>query len=268
MSKQFNTISEAYMAVLHELYTNYEHLNEGTTYENRKKDNQPDPLLENKCYYFNRGETKEKMGYVFTIVNPKRNDPIVTKSTQRNKIIAEYAEKERKMYDEGDIHNMAKISRVWDIIKNPDGTVNANYGYMVYHIKDAGNPKYDDQLMSQWEWAKARLKLNKSTCQAYLHFNRPKDQWTGNLDQPCTMFIQFVIRNDRLSLYGYMRSNDIVYGTPYNILYFIELLYRMHEELIETYPSLKIGSYTHNTTSLHYYTKHEDKVKDMLGLLT
>lgn len=259
----FNNISDAYMFALKTVYFNYEFVNAGISKENINiKD---DPLFENKNYYFNRSETKEVLGFKVTIINPKRNDRIITKSESRNKVIHEYAEKERDLYDKGDVFNMGSISKVWDIIKNPDGSINANYGYMIYHLFDAGNKDYDEKMVSQWEWAKSRLKLSKNTCQAYLHFNRTKDQWHGNLDQPCTMFIQFVIRDNKLHLYGYMRSNDVVYGMPYNILYFIELLHRMRDELLEVYPGLQIGNYIHNTTSLHYYTKHENKVKEMLG---
>lgn len=252
----FNNISDAYMNALHTLYNFYEFVNPSIQKREEKNEN----------YYFNRGETKEILGFKCTIVKPKRNDNIITKSESRNKVISEYAKKERDLYDKGDIFNMGSISKVWDIIKNPDGSINANYGYMVYHLKDAGNKEFDSDIMSQWEWAKSRLKLCKNTGQAYLHFNRPKDQWKNNLDQPCTMFIQFIIRENKLHLYGYMRSNDVVYGMPYNILYFIELMYRMRDELLEVYPMLEIGNYIHNTTSLHYYTKHESKVKDMLGI--
>jgi thymidylate synthase len=123
-------------------------------------------------------------------------------------------------------------------------------------------------MKSQWEWAKSRLLLLKKTNQAIIFFCRPKDQWSGNLDIPCTLNIQFQIRDDRLNLTIYMRSNDLVYGTPYNMLYFVKLMHRMKDELKQYYTTLEIGDYYYNATSLHFYLKHQDRVRDMLGIET
>ena len=80
------------------------------------------------------------------------------------------------------------------------------------------------------------------------------------------MFIQFQIRNDKLNLYVNMRSNDLVYGVPYNMLYFVKLMYRMIDEIKHKYSELQVGDYIYHTSSLHFYLKHKDKVEDMLGI--
>lgn len=291
----YNTISEAYLGTLEDIYVNgvddsgfskndYKNIKindskpdvyddddimmyETHTIERRKKI-LADPIMENENYYYNRAKCRELIDYSFTIIKPSITEDIITKSEKYNEIMHKYSAKETELFDKGDIFNMGTISKVWDKIKNPDGSINANYGYMVYHLKDARNKMYGptDKPQSQWEWAKDMLIRNKDTCQAYCHFNRPKDQWKGNLDQPCTMFIQFLIRNDELHLMGFMRSNDIVYGTPYNILYFVKLMHRMIDELKDVYPDLVIGNYIHHVTSIHYYKRSEDRVKQMIGL--
>ena len=254
----FDTLTEAYLYVLNDVYKN------GELIEELNKTNDINNFNDN--YYYNKQATKEIINYSFTINNLNLNENITTNSSKYNEIIKNYHERETELFDNGDIFNMHKLSNIWKIIENPDGSINANYGYMVYHLKDAGNEKFSkDDLTNQWDWAKSRLILDKNTLQAYLHFNRPKDQWKGNLDQPCTMFIQFVIRKDKLNLYGYMRSNDIIYGMPYNILYFIKLMYRMLDELKINYPNLTIGSYTHNTTSVHYYLRNENRLIEMIN---
>ena len=244
-----NPQSEAYLAALADVYYNYEYKVEelGPDYNNK-------PFV-------------EKLNYQFVIRQPTL-DYITTKSEERNKVIRDYTDKETVLFDQGDIENLGSISQIWSKIANPDGTNNSNYGYMVYHIKDAGNPQYnpDQGYISQWEWARERLKQRQNTNQAILHFNRPKDQWFGNQDQPCTVFTQFTIRNNVLHFTSYMRSNDLVYGTPYNISYFIKLMYRMRDELKDTYPGLQIGNLTHNATSIHIYLHQFEKVKQMLAL--
>lgn len=193
----------------------------------------------------------------------------LSRAAARDEVIRVYTEKEREYFDRGDIRNMGDVSKFWDSIKNPDGTINANYGYMVYYIRDAGNG------LSQWEWAKSRLLARRDTCQAVMHFNRPKDQWDGNLDQPCCMYSQFLIRSDPrdaeklwLHLSVSMRSNDLWFGTPYNWAYHIELMYRMAEELQETYPGLQVGNLYHHATSLHIYKRHYKKVEELLAAIT
>jgi len=268
----YNTLSEAYLGTLSDIYHNGSPLKGTSKEEQLNNPNNLDDfkeLINNDNYYYNRASSKELHNYSFTIKNPSITESLTTKSSTHNKIIHNYTEKETIYFDKGDIHNMDKLSKVWETIKNPDGTVNANYGYMVYHMYDAWNEQFDpSNKMNQWDWAKKRLILNKQTLQAYVHFNRPKDQWMMNLDQPCTMYIQFVIRNDKLNLYANMRSNDIVYGTPYNIAYFIKLLHRMCNELKKYYPNLEVGDYIHHTTSIHYYIRNEDRVKQMLGINT
>lgn len=263
--RSYDTFSEAYLAVLKDVYINGEDL-KGVTKEEQLKICDNEKLFNNDNYYYNRGDCRELLNYNFTIMHPSLDEKLTTKSERYNKIMQDYADKETVLFDKGDIKNMNCISKVWETVANPDGTINANYGYMIYHIFDAKNDIHapNDIALNQWEWAKQRLILHKPTLQAYLHFNRPKDQWKENLDQPCTMYIQFVIRENKLNLYGYMRSNDIVYGMPYNISYFIKLLYRMRDELLETYPNLTVGSYTHNVTGLHYYKRNEQRVIHMI----
>jgi thymidylate synthase len=256
---QYDNFSSAYLSVLADVCNNPDFEQESGPEDGRGAT-------------YNRAGYAEKISYKFTILTPREDDLYpVTRSDKRNQVIRDYIDKELVLFDQGNDNSdgkMSEVSRVWDLIKNPDGTINSNYGLMVYHTLDAGNLQHQPEQgkISQWQWAKQRLMERKDTGQAYLHFNRPSHQWTNNHDQPCTVFIQFLIRNDQLHLFAYMRSNDLVYGTPYNISYFIRLMHRMRRQLLPKYPELKIGNYTHNATSLHIYKRNFDKVKAMLGL--
>lgn len=260
----YRTVSEAYLNVLKDVFENPDYTHPSMTPMDMKDHH--NPVVQNSNWYFNKGANQEKVNYRFTIIEPKQDENITTHSETRNQIIYEYSTNETVLFDKGDRVQIKTLSKVWEKIANPDGTINANYGYMVYHLKDAGNAEYDNTFISQWDWAKNRLLLLKKTNQAYIHFNRPKDQWNNNLDQPCCMNIQFHIRDDKLHLYVNMRSNDVVYGLPYNMLYFIKLMHRMVDELKHKYTTLSVGNFYYHTTSLHFYLKHLNKVKDMLGI--
>jgi thymidylate synthase len=259
MSRIYTTFSDAYLSVLKDVLENYEY----ETYPSGDD-------KEGKGRRFNEAPIIEKISYKFVIKEPKEDDLYpITKSEKRNEIIRNYIDKECVLYDQGNDNSdqaMEKISKVWKLIANPNGTINSNYGLMVYHTPDAGNLFHQPEqgMLNQWEWAKNRLRERWNTGQAILHFNRPSHQWTNNKDQPCTVFIQFIIRDDKLHLFGFMRSNDLIYGTPYNISYFIRLMHRMLKELKDVYPKLTIGNYTHNATSLHIYKRNLDKAKAML----
>lgn len=201
------------------------------------------------------------------IENPKEFTEFKVKSEERSKVMNDYMRKERILFDKGviDSNEMGKISKIWKLIENPDKTINANYGYMVYHLKDAGNPKFTDNLMSQFEWCQDRLKRNIHTLQAIMHFNRPKDQFVENLDQPCTVFCQFTVTKNKLNFHSFMRSNDVIYGTPYNLAYFKVLQERMLNYLNKDCGyNLKCGYLHHNVTSLHLYENKMDIARSII----
>lgn len=261
----YSSLSEAYQGCLTTAYYEPDFVHEAVTMESKVGDE--NPVTKNPNWYFNKSAKQERYNAHFIINQPREEEHITTRSAARNQIIYEYSSNETVLFDSGDREQIINLSKVWDRIKNPDGTINANYGYMVYHLKDAGNAAFDPEgFTSQWEWAKNRLKLKKETNQAYIHFNRPKDQWNENLDQPCCMYIQFSVRRNQLNLHVNMRSNDLCYGFPYNTLYFVKLMHRMVRELHEVYPELAVGQFYYHATSLHFYLKHKSKVEDMLGL--
>ena len=189
----------------------------------------------------------------------------------RSKKMNEYHKREKQLFDKGETcsDKMGKISKIWKLIENPNQTINANYGYMVYHLRDAGHPQFTNpkNFMSQWEWCQNRLSKNLYTLQAIMHFNRPKDQFIQNLDQPCTVFTQFTVHDGKLNFHSFMRSNDVIYGTPYNLAYFKLLQERMLEYLNNTVcrdNKLQCGYLHHNVTSLHLYENKIDIAKSIV----
>jgi len=201
--------------------------------------------------------------------NPKEFTEYKVACPKRTQVMNDYMRKETELFDKGEIdsNKMGQISKMWKLIENPDQTINANYGFMVYHLRDGGNDKFtkDGEFMSQWEWCQNRLRKNLYTLQAIMHFNRPKDQYIENLDQPCTVFCQFTVEDDKLNFHSFMRSNDIIYGTPYNLAYFKLLQGRMLEYLNkECGANLRFGYLHHNITSVHLYENKIDIAKSIV----
>lgn len=158
------------------------------------------------------------------------------------------------------VSDFGKASKFWNQLANNDGTVNSAYGHLIFNKKDA---KINNENVSQWEWAKQSLLKDKDSRQAIMHYNRPEHQWDGNKDFVCTVSNQFFIRDNKLFLTTYIRSNDIHFGIQYDIPWFMILMQAMRLELLETYPDLEIGSYTHFAGSLHAYERNFDLLNEM-----
>ena len=244
--KEYKTINLAYNSLLNDIYNTYDY--EVNVHEDS---NLP-----------NAGVIREKLNYSFKITDPEETLIFKSLDSKRDKIINDYLNREMEIFDAGIISSevMKYHSKIWGEIKNYDGTINANYGYMVHHLRDTENG------ISQFEYALRTLIKDKNSRQAYIHFNRVKDQVFTNNDHPCTMYGHFIIRDNILYFMSYMRANDIIYGTPYNLGYFNRLSKQMFIILKRIYPELKKRMLIHNVGSIHYYVKHTKRLEKMLGL--
>lgn len=74
-------------------------------------------------------------------------------------------------------------------------------------------------------------------------------------DIPCTCTFQFFVRDRKVELLVYMRSNDAYKGLPHDIFSFT-----MIQEIVAKKLSLELGSYTHIIGSLHIY---EDDIESI-----
>lgn len=171
-----------------------------------------------------------------------------------------YLAGELTWYFSGDngIEFIRKYSKFWDRIKNDNGTLNSAYGNLLF-------VEENEIGVTQWQWAVKSLQLDKDSRQAILHFNKPHHQKFGTKDFPCTLFAQFLIREDALHMHVTMRSNDFVFGLTYDLPFFTMLQQNMLLILRETYPDLKLGQYYHNAMSLHIYEKDFEITEKMLG---
>lgn len=221
-------------------------------------------------------EIYEKTNFAFEVLCPVA-EPIVTCDPERNKVIAEYTKKESDWYNSGDnsVEAATKCSKFWEKLQNPDGTVNSNYGKLIFHDRTVGDVAQEcnadaaayigECMRTPWEWAKQCLISDKDTRQAVLKFSRPDHHWVGNKDFVCTIHGNFLIRDDELNFAIVMRSNDVTLGIVYDLPWFISLMDKMIDELKPYYPNLQKGTYTHIAHSYHAYTKDFPRINKMLG---
>lgn len=70
-------------------------------------------------------------------------------------------------------------------------------------------------------------------------------------DVPCNLISHLMIRENQLHWLQVMRSNDFVWGFPYNIIQFTTL-----QEIVAGWLGVSVGPYLHISDSLHIYQRH------------
>lgn len=112
----------------------------------------------------------------------------------------------------------------------------------------------------QYEKIVERLKADPDTRQAVVTIWDPKlDLLEKKRDYPCTILHQFRIRNNKLNMTVFMRSNDVWLGAAYDFFQFTRV-----QIAIASVLGIEPGKYTHHVGSLHIYEQHyeaADKLK-------
>jgi thymidylate synthase len=222
--------------------------------------------------------------------------PIKTGVPERDEKIKEYTRKEFLLYKSftNRAEDFAKASSFWTGLANPDGTVNSNYGRLIFHDKTCGDPimealgnsayryTYEERLRTPFEWAVLSLLADHDSRQAFIRLSTPRHQWWGNKDQVCTMHLHLRITpppageaGDRLMMTAVMRSNDVVKGLTYDMPFFTyvqsEVLaaLRIGRELpyagFASLPDVQIGPYRHFAHSMHLYDRDREVIESILN---
>lgn len=201
-------------------------------------------------------ETKEILGAFIVINNPY--DRLVT--NVHRKISLKYLIGEWLWYERGSnsLNEIAYYSKYWRNISDNKKNVNSAYGHRLLGI----NPNIG---INQWIWAKQQLIEGKESRRAIMFIALPSDIKKQTKDFPCTISLQFLIREDQLYLIANMRSNDLVLGFTYDAPSFTLFQEKMLLELQDHYPNLKMGKYIHMTGSMHVYKKHYDMIKNVIA---
>lgn len=171
------------------------------------------------------------------ISDPTRN---IMKNSIR-KLPMRYAIGEMLWYLSGSnkLKEIQKYTNGWDRMTDDGEHVNSNYGWCIKN-------KYE---FDQWEFVKEELRRNPNSRRAVIHIKEPSDKESKDVN--CTVCLQFFVREGKLYMVTYMRSNDIWMGFPYDVFQFTNMQILMSMEL-----GLELGTYTHIAGSLHLYERN------------
>ena len=109
---------------------------------------------------------------------------------------------------------------------------------------------YGPRINHSLKLAVKRLKADTDTRQAVVTIFDPERDYDDTPDVPCTLSLQFMIRDGKLVLHTTMRSNDLWWGTAYDVFQFTQLQLTVARIL-----GIEPGPYFHHANSLHLYAR-------------
>lgn len=125
-------------------------------------------------------------------------------------------------------------------------TVRGGYGQRMFSNRNI------DQIAN----VRHLLSKRRSSRRAAIQIFEAEDSDPEHLHVPCTCTLQFAIRNDRLHMVTFMRSNDAFLGLPHDVFAFT-----MIQEVLASSLNLELGTYQHMVGSLHLYEKNAEAAK-------
>lgn len=199
-----------------------------------------------KIYGDHVGNTVELQNVSFQLTDIENNIP-----TSRKNYSLKYLLGELYWYFSGSnsLSTISQYSNFWTKISDDGITSNSAYGYIMQH-------KFN---FNQIEKMIELLRHDENSRRAVININVPNEYVIETLDEPCTIAIQFLIREGKLNATVMMRSNDLWFGLPYDIPFFTELQKYIANEL-----GVEYGMYTHFVTSMHIYDRNMDDINESI----
>jgi thymidylate synthase len=179
---------------------------------------------------------KEKIGLQFRITNPK--DCYCSIPSRKLNHPFSVIEKFEYLYGKHDPTRLIAYNKNFESFKGEYGYFDGNYA----------------QRFNYWlEHVYGLLKKDPDSRQAVVSIYDPTARHQSK-DIPCTLTLQFFIRDGKLILMVNMRSNDLLWGTPYDVNGFAFL-----QEVMASWLGIEIGEYIHTNGSTHIYTDNKDR---------
>lgn len=120
------------------------------------------------------------------------------------------------------------------------------------NLPESFSASYGWKIKEQLRAVTLELFTHRETRRAYINILIPDDKLILGVktthEFPCTIGLQFFIRNDELHLHVNMRSNNVYSVMPYDVYNFTRLQEYVGNEL-----KIELGCYYHQINSAHLY---------------
>ena len=154
---------------------------------------------------------------------------------------------------------LAQASPFWNTLADENGEICSNYGYYVFHEKSENNGG-----KNQFEWVIDNLMRSPDSRKAIININQVKHK-SNTKDFPCTLGMQFHIKNNKLCCEVSSRSTDVYTGLPYDMGFFSFVTELVHSYLQKhKYPKLELG---HTSMKANFTQIYDKTSKSALELM-
>lgn len=187
--------------------------------------------------------SKEILNYSFCIENPASN--LVYIEGRKFSIMHAILESLGLFIDDDSVRFASLFNKRMAEFSDDGKTLHGCYGKRI-------SPHLEDVI--------EKLQKDENSRSAVISIYNADKDFVKTKDIPCTETVQFLIRNGRLNMVVNMRSNDCIWGTPYDVFMFTNLQMVLANTL-----GVGLGRYYHNVGSMHLYDDMYEMAEKMLN---
>jgi thymidylate synthase len=187
-------------------------------------------------------ETHELLGQSFTLTNPRNR---IVRSPARNwSLPLALGEFCWHASASTNVEILAYYTPRWrDFSADGHDVARSCYGHRIFSPGPSGHSRWQDLLRL--------LRADPATRRAVIDLSDTDTPDAFAVDSSCTSSFHALNRDSRLHVIVHMRSNDVVWGLPYDVF-----LFTMLQEMLALELNLRLGCYLHVAGSLHIYDRH------------
>jgi thymidylate synthase len=141
-----------------------------------------------------------------------------------------------------------------------DGIAHGGYGTRIRGTTEMRASGLEGQLQGIVEVLKNHPESRQAVMAMWRDTDLPHAVTLDKKDVPCTLTLQFLLRDRRLHLVVNMRSNDVWMGMPYDVWCFTAM-----QRLVAAAVDARPGQYVHCVGSMHVYDRNVEKAWEALA---
>ncbi|MGX4746999.1 thymidylate synthase [Providencia rettgeri] len=200
-----------------------------------------------------KGKNLEILGACLILTDPTKR---VSRTESRSKIISCLGEFLWYLTGSNDLSFIHHYIPKYIDYAEEDGKVHGGYGSRLFNMHN---------MYNQIENIISLLKNKKTSRRALIQLfdssdlvSKDNNGLSEYKDIPCTVSLQFLIRENKLHLFSNMRSNDAFMGLTHDIFAFT-----MIQEFVARILQCELGNYYHFVSSMHLYEKDFEKINNL-----
>jgi thymidylate synthase len=195
-----------------------------------------------------RGDATEWTGVLLQLTNPRAR---LSRTEQKQHVFSSLGELLWYLSGGNDLEFITYYVPRYANDSDDGLTIHGGYGPRLYNM--AGRYNQIENVIDL-------LKTRPSTRRAVIQIFDAEDIATHHKEIPCTCTLQFMVRDKRLHMLTYMRSNDAFIGLPHDVFAFTML-----QEMVARAIGVELGIYKHAVGSLHLYNGDRKKAEAYIG---